>query len=106
MTETVVVSIDNSDDKLTQREWSSMCMRIFMLSSELRGVELISHGFTPGGSSKQSAHYIFSVPEDELRNIYGFLRLVAADFGQESIAVLTGTTRFMTPNGWKDGEED
>lgn len=91
---TVYVSIGNSDDKLTQREWSYFVNAVHHAVSDFVAPGKL-HGawFSVPASPWQNAVWCFEVDRpDELK---GQLSEIAGRFGQESIAWAVATTEFI-----------
>lgn len=86
MTTIVYISIGNSDDKLTQKEWSNYWgeVSILLKPSDTIGV----HGvwLSPSASPFQNACFCIEINDSFKAKIRGNLRYVARKFGQDSIA--------------------
>lgn len=94
MSATVHVSIGNSDDKLSQYEWSQYH---FEVDQWIRSFASVVHGvFLSESSSRwQNACWAFEIYDDRVRDLQMHLRNLATRFGQESIAWTSGTTQFI-----------
>lgn len=92
----IVVMIGNSDDKLTQVQWSEFGDYVFE-TVENYAASLEVHGtwWSDGGSPYQNAAICATIPGALFRELSEELRRVAGVFKQESIAVLAGTTEFL-----------
>lgn len=89
---TIVVTIGNSDDKLSQREWSDFWSKTATLvhqeAKHLHG-EFLAHPASPW----QNASWLFEGEfTARLRNR---LAEIAKAYGQDSIAVTVGDTKFV-----------
>jgi hypothetical protein len=91
-----LISIGNSDDKLTQADWSQFIKQ----TREICNLAVQVHGewFSAPDSPWQNANWCveFSEPtwEDEAR---AALRVLAAKYGQDSIAWTQGPVEFLSP---------
>ncbi len=87
MSTTVYVSIGNSDDKLTQSEWSIFYARV---DSLLENVALTAqiHGrwLSPGNAPWQNACWCVEVPESAVDKLKADLANLARVYRQDSIA--------------------
>ena len=91
----VYVSIGNSDDKLTQRQW---CEFVAEVENVLTGHDVRMHGawFSRPDAMWQNACWLFDAPanprrmQDELINL-------ADEYGQDSIAWSNAETTFLGP---------
>lgn len=96
---TVYVSIGNSDNTLTQREYSGFvdAVRAVVASYADR-----VHGqwFSASASPYQNACWCFEIDETKIDALKHNLRCLARDFRQGSIAWATAQTEFLTPTGW------
>jgi hypothetical protein len=94
---TAVVQIGNSDDKLTQREWSQFVLEV--------GNVIDSNGchrhFSGGSSPKspwQNYCYVFEAGEPlNQRFLKLKLAVLAGKYRQDSIAMTIGPTEFIVP---------
>lgn len=112
------IHIGNSDDRLTNPEWSQFCRRVADLVGEFvtahtdRHAGLIGSWFSYPACPYQSAVFAVLMPTtgfaDAGNLLIGQLREVAAEFGQDSIAVhLSAGTVFIRPTtdtGGGDGQ--
>lgn len=90
---TVTIQIGNSDNKLTQTEWSHFC---FFVDSAVKGWanEIYFHGFSVGDAPWQNACWVVSVDSNRTAQLKAALELTAEKFNQDSIAVTIGETEF------------
>jgi len=102
-TKTVYISIGNSDDKLTQAEWSDFVRKV---DGAVRHYGPNVHGFwlSPSDARWQNACWCVECPEDlrwPLATRMPLFRLelgqLAQRFSQESIAWAEATTEFIKP---------
>ena len=94
-TECIVIQIGNSDDKLTQKEWSAHW-------NEVRGVvhfyatETHFRGCSDPTALWQNACWVVVVPRAKRDLLFDTLRKIATKYRQDSIAVMIGQTEFLT----------
>lgn len=91
---TIYVTIGNTDDKLTQAEWSRFVGDVGTEIADL-SQQIQFHGFPPGDAPWQNACWaldIHPVHADELRD---HLAELAAKYRQESIAWAEATVEFI-----------
>ncbi len=90
-----VIMIGNSDDKLSQKRWARFCMgmRFQMLSfGKIHG-----QWFSNSASQWQNMALCVEFPDGALPEVEQVLADMAHTYGQDSIALLVGTTRFIGP---------
>lgn len=92
---TVYVSIGNSDDKLTQAEWSAFYGQVV---SAVRACAQQVYGEWQSApvSQWQNACIGFAVPSLDAPFLKDGLRQLAAQFGQDSIAWAEAQTEFLS----------
>ena len=92
----VTLSIGNSDNKLTQEEWS-----VFSSSVHVYVFQYCTHvhfaGSSPSTSKYQNAAWVFEIDEALADKLKGRLKSLCAKFNQESIAWTIGETEFIQP---------
>jgi hypothetical protein len=90
-----VIMIGNSDDKLSQRKWARFCIGLRL---QMAGIGKI-HGqwFSLPASQWQNMALCVEFPDEALPEIEQMLADMAHVYEQGSIALLTGTTRFIGP---------
>lgn len=94
---TLVVLIGNSDDKLSQREWHCFTRDISDLIDSCAG-ERHFVGYSLPVVPWQNAAYCFEVERGPNEEALGKgLRRLAAQYRQDSIAVVCGETKFIKP---------
>ena len=92
--QTVIIQIGNSDDKLTQKEWSSFVY-------ELRGlINFASKAMHFTGGSANDASFqnfcvIADVPKADFARLRRELSVLCRYYRQDSIALTTGATQFV-----------
>jgi len=91
---TVAVLIGNSDDKLTQREWSDYAFEIKEILYH-RTVDLHFCGASFGASEYQNACFVLELHEEELDELKQVLSKVGKVYNQDSIAFVVGNTTFI-----------
>jgi hypothetical protein len=102
-TTTVYISIGNSDDKLTQAEWSSYVQdvdRLFESAVRYEGARVHGRWHSLPHEPWQNACWCAEWHEDlapELAALKRMLAIAARDYGQDSIAWAEATTTFIEP---------
>jgi len=95
----VYVSVGNSDDKLTQREWANFLGSMWQLVHT--DVEIKIHGewFSSPTSAFQNACWCLELPDDySVRRIRAALQRLASTYRQDSIAwAEVPSTEFLGP---------
>lgn len=106
---TYTVSIGNSDNKLTQKEWSEfvdglgICLRVSQ-------AEIHFFGFTRADGPYQSCTAVFAKPEadpsaeDWAESLKYHLAQLADEFRQDSIAWTQGETDFIKALTWENAQ--
>lgn len=95
MNKTVVISIGNSDDKLTQKRWSEFIDDV-VWSIARYGLTIHFNGYSVPTASWQNACWIIQVPEEHIHQIGFELSRIADKYQQDSIALLIGETEFVS----------
>ncbi len=90
----VTVLIGNSDDKLSQWDWSAYCERTHELIKQY-AKDIHFSGYSVGNAKWQNAAFVFVVDSKYLQAMGEDLRIVKNQFNQESIAVVYGPTEFI-----------
>jgi hypothetical protein len=91
MTNTIVIQIGNSDNKLTQQEWSRFYNHIHNLVDDYGTVHF-------RGTSLPNAPYqnaCFVIESESMDGLKYQLGITAKDFKQKSIALTIGDTEFV-----------
>jgi len=90
---TAIIQIGNSDDKLTQKEWSEFCSE---LHHSISGNQIHFHGFSSGHESWQNGCWVFSTTEIAIEALRKHvLPSLCKEFKQDSIALTIGDTEFI-----------
>ena len=93
-TTTVTIQIDNTDDKLTQQEWSNF---VTSLVDYMHNFNHSVH-FTGGSSPEnpwQNYCVVATVDEGSIPHLKSTLHGLAVHFNQNSIALTMGPTMFV-----------
>lgn len=91
---TVYVSIGNSDDKLSQREWSAFTMETY---AEVLHCSAQLHGVWASASTDQyqNACWCFEIRKNRAPALKRALAKIAKRHGQDSIAWAVADTEFI-----------
>ena len=91
---TVVASIGNSDDKLTQKEWAEY---VRVMDSHIQLLCAKVHFF--GGSANwmpwQNVTWWLEIEEADIEHLEKALKHTRTYYKQESVALLIGETKFI-----------
>lgn len=97
MSRTIAILIGNSDDKLSQAQWSRFVSHVRHIAC--RCGELQFDGQPAGDQAYQNACIVISEVNFQRRKMLDQrLRVIAMQFGQASIAVVSGETTFLKPD--------
>jgi hypothetical protein len=95
----VHIEIGNSDDKLTQLEWSKFVEdvhNVLVVSAKIH-----FKGFASPDVEFQNACWCIELPnddgDDDTARVRQYLARLARDYGQDSIAWTPGVTEFIKP---------
>lgn len=91
---TVVVSIGNSDDKLTQSNWSAFVWEVNQ-AIETQANQVHFHGYSPGDKPWQNAAWYFDIDASVSEELKPTLAAIAQRYDQDSVAWLIGRTEFV-----------
>ena len=91
---TVSLQIGNSDDKLTQLQWSDFVTVIGNIIQMHKG-EIHFFATSEGSQPWQNAAWIFNVSENSLKILQKHVTETRKDFKQDSVAWLEGITVFI-----------
>jgi hypothetical protein len=93
---TIYISIGNSDDKLSQSEWSDFC---FDLAQIGRDHEARRHGtwFSVNDSRYQNMCICIELPIERVEHLRIDLQNIAGKYRQDSIAMAIAETELVTP---------
>lgn len=94
MIKTVCVQIGNTDDKLTQKEWSDFCKDV-KVHCDWWKKEIHFCGTSEGSKPWQNMCIVFTMTKVEVEAFAKALNNVRKKYNQESIAVLVGDTEFV-----------
>lgn len=91
---TAVITIGNSDDKLSQRRWSNFWHEV---DSALRTWAKEVHGsfVSESNSPWQNASWVVDLDEEQTAELVSALGVMARDFEQDSIALTLGRTTLV-----------
>ncbi len=99
---TYTVQIGNSDDKLSQERWSEYINGLGLVLAELEtdltdGCDIHFFGFSNPAGQWQNVCAVFNVAATGEVNLLIRQKLadLAAEFGQDSIALTVGSTTFV-----------
>jgi len=94
MMKTLTVQIGNSDDKLTQREWSEFVAEV---NNEMLSLCNVVHfsGRSDGGCSWQNACWVASATEGCYLSLRAVLMVIGRKYKQDSIALTVGKTEMI-----------
>jgi vacuolar-type H+-ATPase subunit B/Vma2 len=81
---TIYITIGNSDDKLTQREWARFCDEVFVLLSDT-AQEVHGQWFSATDSPYQNACFCVVIETYDEEDLRAELRDLGIKFRQESI---------------------
>lgn len=91
---TVVISIGNSDDKLTQKQWSEFVMTVEKLLRRTRSQIHFSGG--PSNSAPwQNWCWVVNLDGGNLEMLRLHLKDICSKYKQESIALTVGMTELI-----------
>lgn len=88
---TITIGIGNSDDKLTQLEWSSFIQSINAIV-EKNAHEVHFTGFSIPTAIWQNACWVFEVSDERVEKIKAEIHKVRRGFRQDAVAWIEGTT--------------
>lgn len=91
---TVTVQIGNSDNKLTQQDWSMFVTQVDNTIEEIAQVHF--HACSNGGDPWQNAAWVFVVENDlDAMRLQAGLTDIRGKYNQDSIAWTEGETAFL-----------
>lgn len=91
---TVTIQIGNSDDKLSQSEWSHYVCYMRVVVEEY-ATKVHFSGLSDGDAPWQNACWVIEPIEDDISDLVIDIRRVRKMFRQESMAITVGTTRMV-----------
>ena len=91
---TVVIQIGNSDDKLTQSEWSEYWSEV---ETEICDLAIEKHFCGGSGTITpwQNFCWVIAIEESNVPVLHNRLRDIRERYRQDSVAVLSGDTQFI-----------
>lgn len=90
---TAVVQIGNSDNKLTQGEWSGFIEDLYTAAVEMGQIHFF--GFSDPTAPWQNCCVVVEIPVPLEIRLRATLSRMARDYRQDSIALTVGTTHFV-----------
>lgn len=91
---TVHVSIGNSDDKLSQRDWAEFA-RYVKITMREHCEEIHGEWYSLPCSPWQNACVVGEVHDDRVEALRSELSTLRATYGQDAVAWLAGSTEFI-----------
>lgn len=91
---TIAVLIGNSDDKLSQREWSRYVLQVSDALSAHK-VEIHFDGSPPGDAHWQNHCFVAEISDDALPELSSHLSELKKAYHQDSIALVHGRTSLI-----------
>lgn len=90
----ITVLIGNSDNKLTQGEWSDYCT---FTEDAIDRVYDVLHfkGGSSWDSQYQNACWVMKIAENNLEELYSRLTNIRIRYKQDSVAIIEGETKFI-----------
>lgn len=99
MIKTITIQIGNSDNKLTQQEWSQFILDVNNLIYTNINLSINASVYFSGGSESskpwQNYCWVFNTDQHILNKIISSLEEIRKAYRQDSIALTTGETRFI-----------
>jgi hypothetical protein len=92
--ETATVCIGNTDNKLTQQEWSDFCGSV-SADVGMFATEVFFKGFSNPDSMYQNACWVFSILPNRISGLQANLKHVRSVYKQDSVAFVIGSTEFI-----------
>lgn len=90
----LIIQIGNSDNKLTQREWSSFCKEIDSIVSNTIPVHFSGHSLPD--KPWQNACWVGEyTDEDDIQKMLNRIKLCRESYRQDSVAVTFGKTKLI-----------
>lgn len=94
---TAYITIGNSDNKLSQQDWSAYCYLVEKLVQSY-ATHVFFMGYTLPNGDYQNACFSFATTPEVMTMIRGSLRNVARQFRQDSIALaVVGEVEMVKP---------
>ena len=89
---TNIVQIGNTDNKLTQRQWSEFCNEI-QYAIEMNATEVHFTGFSNPNTPWQNACFVFNLEKTD--NLKASIFEIRNRYKQDAVAWTEGTTQFI-----------
>ena len=86
--------IGNSDNKLTQIDWTRFCRDITWIV-ENHGAGIRFSAPSIGWLAYQNACWVFEIREEELEEVKSLVRIARKQYLQDSVAIIVGETEFI-----------
>jgi hypothetical protein len=93
MVKTLTVLIGNSDNKLSQSEWSYFCKELQRIVSDYGQIHFF--GFSNPDSPFQNACIVAVISERWDSEVENLLEKLKVKYNQDSIAIVWGDTQFL-----------
>ncbi len=91
---TVVVLIGNSDNKLTQQQYSSFCRQMHdLIIGHAAGLHF--SGGSAWADKYQNACWVSDIEDSQLVELEAGITSLREKFRQDSVAVIVGSTQFV-----------
>ena len=91
---TVTIQIGNSDDKLTQSEWSQYCDEVRDFVNRIAD-EVHFEGYAPSDSKWQNAAFVCVISDEQVLKLRGGVSNIRMAYRQDSVAWTEGVTQFI-----------
>lgn len=91
---TVSILIGNSDNKLSQSDWSAFCYAVQM-QLESCSENIFFSGGSAWNNARQNACWVAAVYHYNLAELKTKLTKVREQYKQESVAIVVGNTEFI-----------
>lgn len=95
--------IGNSDDKLSQQEWSDFIKGMDNLMFVLEGAHVHGRWFSGQDTPYQNAAWCVEIKEEQLPILYAELARLARLFSQDSIAVVVNQVHMVIADADSEG---
>ena len=94
MKTTIVIQIGNSDNKLSQIDWSCFIHKTHSLIDKYAD-QVHFEGFSVPTAVWQNACWVFTINAEDSHKLWDAMKLLRAEFQQDSIAWTEGITVFI-----------
>ena len=88
------IQIGNSDNKLTQEEWSKYVMDVHAATTA-NGIETHFFGSSEGTKPWQNACWVVAIQEAEVDAMFRAIAKIRKQYKQNSVAVVLGDVRMI-----------